>query len=79
MDLAPGELFYTMPQVLPGGNDVLVTIYSTPPGLERAVIDVISLRDRQPKDRCPRRHGSTLPAERSSDLHERQHDVCGSL
>jgi serine/threonine protein kinase/Tol biopolymer transport system component len=49
MNLAPGELFYTVPQVLPGGNDVLVTIYSTPPGLERAVIDVISLRDRSRK------------------------------
>jgi len=49
MDLAPGELFYTMPQVLPGGNDLLVTVYSTPPGLERAVIDILSMRDRSRK------------------------------
>ncbi len=45
IDLAPGELFYTMPQLLPGGRDLLVTVYTTPPGLERAVIDVVSLRD----------------------------------
>jgi serine/threonine-protein kinase len=49
VELAPGELFYTMPQVLPNGHDVLVTVYHTPPGIERAAIDVISLRDRSRK------------------------------
>jgi serine/threonine protein kinase/Tol biopolymer transport system component len=48
IELAPGELFYTMPQLLPGG-DLLVTIYNSPPGLERAAIDVVSLRDRSRK------------------------------
>ena len=45
MDLAPGELFYSMPQLLPGGNDLLVTVYTTPPGLATAVMDIVSLRD----------------------------------
>ena len=49
VDLAPGELFYAMPQLLPGGNDVLVTIYGTPPGPDRAAIDIVSLKDRSRK------------------------------
>lgn len=40
-----GELFYSLPSLLPGGNDLLVTIYSTPPSLDRAIIELVSLQD----------------------------------
>ena len=34
---------------MPGGKDVLVTVYRTPPGPANAVIDVVSLADRSRK------------------------------
>jgi serine/threonine-protein kinase len=49
VDLVPGELFYTTPQLLPNGKDVLVTVYKTPPGAASAIIDILSLTDRSRK------------------------------
>jgi serine/threonine protein kinase len=43
------ELFFAVPSVLPGGRHVLVTIYGTPPGPDRAVIEVIGLEDKRRK------------------------------
>jgi serine/threonine-protein kinase len=43
--LSEGELFYAMPQLLPGGRHVLVSVYRTPPNIDRASIDVLSLGD----------------------------------
>jgi serine/threonine protein kinase len=43
------ELFYSTPDVLPGGKDVLVAVYGTPPSPDRAVIDVMSLGERRRK------------------------------
>ena len=43
--LADAELFYGMPQVLPGGRHVLVTVYGTPPNVDRASIVIMSLTD----------------------------------
>jgi serine/threonine-protein kinase len=43
---AGAETFYAMPTMLPGGDDVLLTVYSTPPSIDTAFIDVLSLEDR---------------------------------
>ena len=45
--LAPSgsETFYAMPSMLPGGNDALIAVYSTPPNTDTAFIDVLSLKD----------------------------------
>jgi Tol biopolymer transport system component len=45
LKLGAGELFYAMPQLLPGGRHVLITVYGTPPNVDRASIDVVSLTD----------------------------------
>ena len=49
LELAEGDRFHAMPQLLPGGNAVLVTVYGTPPTVERASIQVVSLQDRSRK------------------------------
>jgi Tol biopolymer transport system component len=38
-----GESFFTTPQLLPGGQAVLTTVYGTAPGIDRARVDVVSL------------------------------------
>jgi serine/threonine protein kinase/Tol biopolymer transport system component len=43
------ETFYAMPSMLPGGNDALITVYSTPPNTDTAIIDILSLKDRSRK------------------------------
>jgi serine/threonine-protein kinase len=45
LELANGERFHSTPQVLPGKNAVLFTVYGTPPTVERASIEVVSLAD----------------------------------
>ena len=45
LKLGKGELFYAMPQLLPGGRHLLMTVYGTPPNVDRASIDVVSLAD----------------------------------
>ena len=45
LEAAPDERFYAAPQLLPGGKHVLVTVYGTPPSLDRALVDVVSLAD----------------------------------
>ncbi len=45
LDPVQDERFFATPQLLPGGKDVLVTVYGSPPGLDRAVVDVVSLSD----------------------------------
>ncbi len=49
LELAEGDRFHAMPQLLPGKNAVLVTVYGTPPTVERASIEVVSLHDRSRK------------------------------
>ncbi len=49
LELAEGDRFHAMPQLLPGKNAVLVTVYGTPPTVERASIEVVSLQDRSRK------------------------------
>jgi serine/threonine-protein kinase len=49
LKLGGGELFYAMPQLLPGGRHVLMTVYGTPPNVDRATIDVVSLTDNSRK------------------------------
>jgi serine/threonine-protein kinase len=41
------ETFYAIPSMLPGGNDVLMAVYSTPPNPDTAFIDLLSLADRR--------------------------------
>ena len=43
------ETFYSMPSMLPGGEDALIAVYSTPPDTDTALIDVLSLKDRSRK------------------------------
>ena len=45
LDPVRDERFYAAPQLLPGGKDVLVTVYGTPLGLDRAFLDVVSIAD----------------------------------
>ena len=49
LNLGRDERFFASPQLLPGGKDVLITVYGTPPSLDRAFIDVVSLTDRTRK------------------------------
>jgi serine/threonine-protein kinase len=49
LDAVREERFYANPQVLPGGKDLLVTIYGSPPSLDRAFVDVVSMADRSRK------------------------------
>jgi len=49
VELGEGELFHGTPQMLPGGRAVLVTVYGTPPSVDRASIDVVSLVDHRHK------------------------------
>jgi serine/threonine-protein kinase len=44
-NLTPGDLFFSLPHLLPGGNDVLVTVYGTPPSIDRTTIELVSLGD----------------------------------
>ncbi len=46
---AGAETFYAMPSMLPGGNDALMTVYSTPPNADTSFIDVLSLKYRSRK------------------------------
>jgi serine/threonine-protein kinase len=48
-ELATGETFHAAPQLLPGGAAVLMTVYGSPPGIDRTSIVVLSLRDRSRK------------------------------
>jgi Tol biopolymer transport system component len=43
------ETFLSMPQLLPGGAAVLMAVYGTPPGIDRATIQVLSLKDQRRK------------------------------
>ena len=45
LKLGAGELFFAMPQLLPGGRHLLMTVYGTPPNVDRASIAVVSLTD----------------------------------
>ena len=45
LELADGERFHATPQILPGKNAVLFTVYGTPPTVERASIQVVSLQN----------------------------------
>ena len=49
LNLGRDERFFSSPQLLPGGKDVLMTVYGTPPSMDRAFIDVVSLTDRSRK------------------------------
>jgi Tol biopolymer transport system component/predicted Ser/Thr protein kinase len=49
LDPVREERFYASPQLLPGGKDLLVTVYGSPPSLDRAFVDVVSLADRSRK------------------------------
>jgi serine/threonine-protein kinase len=49
LELGNQEQFHAMPQLLPGGNAVLVTIYGTPPTAKRASIEVASLNNHSRK------------------------------
>jgi len=44
-EVGKGETFLAMPQLLPGGSAVLMSVYGTPPGADRATIEVMSLKD----------------------------------
>ena len=46
---AGNEMFYTMPSMLPGGTDALISVYSAPPNADTAFIDVLSLADKTRK------------------------------
>ena len=50
-DSAQGELGHWWPQILPGGNEVLFTNFSTP--IDRARISVLSLQTGEQKDLVP--------------------------
>src|SRR5262245_47521783 len=43
------ETFYATPSMLPGGSDALIAVYSTPPNIDNAFVDVLSLKDRSRK------------------------------
>jgi Tol biopolymer transport system component len=43
------ETFYATPSMLPGGTDALIAVYSTPPNIDNAFVDVLSLKDRSRK------------------------------
>ncbi len=45
--LAPrgNELFYAMPSMLPGGDHALISVYSAPPNMDTAFIDILTLKD----------------------------------
>jgi predicted Ser/Thr protein kinase len=49
VELASDELFLSAPQILPGGKAVLMAVYGTPPGVDKANIDIVSLGDRSRK------------------------------
>ena len=49
LELAEGDRFHAMPQLLPRKDAVLLTVYGTPPTVERASIEVVSLKDRSRK------------------------------
>ena len=61
--LGTGETFHAMPQLLPGGRAVLMTVYGAPPGVDRATIDVLSLSDHRRKTIA---RGGTSPRYLSS-------------
>jgi serine/threonine-protein kinase len=43
------ETFYATPSMLPGGNEALISVFSSPPNTDTALIDVLSLKDRSRK------------------------------
>jgi serine/threonine-protein kinase len=49
--LAPdgAETFFSMPSMLPGGNEALISVFTAPPSADTAFIDVLSLKDRSRK------------------------------
>ncbi len=49
LELGGEELFHGTPQILPGGKAALIAAYSTPPGVDKANIDVVSFADRRRK------------------------------
>jgi serine/threonine-protein kinase len=46
-ELAPGESVHRWPQILPGGKAVLFSAYPSMTGVEGAMIEVLSLKDRR--------------------------------
>jgi serine/threonine-protein kinase len=49
LELAGDELFHSVPQILPGTKAALIAVYGTPPGVDKANIDVVSFTDRRRK------------------------------
>jgi serine/threonine-protein kinase len=49
LELGGDELFHSFPQVLPGAKAALIAVYGTPPGVDKANIEVFSFADRRRK------------------------------
>jgi Tol biopolymer transport system component len=49
LELGGDELFHSFPQVLPGAKAALIAVYGTPPGVDKANIEVFSFVDRRRK------------------------------
>jgi serine/threonine protein kinase/Tol biopolymer transport system component len=63
VEIGRGETFLAMPQLLPGGSAVLMAVYGTPPGIDHATIEVLSLKDHVRKTIA---RGATSPRYLSS-------------
>ena len=48
-EVSKGETFHAMPQLLPGGRAILMSIYGSPPSIDNATVIVLSLGDKSRK------------------------------